>query len=61
MEDEYLDYASEEEIKLMAKQAKCRHNYRFIMMKCEKCGSVKSEKTLPLGLINDIIKESGSG
>lgn len=42
--DEFDDYVSEEEAKLLAKQAKCKHNFHFVMIKCKNCGSVKSEK-----------------
>lgn len=42
--DEFSDYLDKEEQKLLAKQAKCLHDFYFVMIKCKKCGSVKSEK-----------------
>lgn len=54
MED-YSDYCDKEMEKLLAKQAKCGHGEYKIMIKCEHCGKLWSEKNLQLGLKNEII------
>lgn len=51
MNDEFSDYLSAEEQKLLAKQAKCEHKGEIIIcFKCKNCGLWWTKKTKDLTL-----------
>lgn len=56
---DYEEIISEEEQKLLAKQAKCKHGEYKIFIKCQDCGKAWSEKNLHIGLTlcNEEIKK----